>query len=261
MSETKLPESRNPTKGGLGKIKGGLKSFQDALKDTFRGKVKTGQAPKQDSTQTLAGPSSAPSAVNKPSETKKPNPGVELKDPTPEQAPRQDDIQTFAASSSAPSGANKTPEAQKPDLGEDTKELSPELGGSSDQEADNPDAAQNPGPSEGKTEQPPPPISELWDEAYEELAKKKPDLVEEYQGKCLGGEAFMGERKGRHEKMRKFVTDKTEELDKHKWKGTFAGHEFAVKDLVKPVVGIIECQPTTSLRSCLPASQTADVLR
>jgi hypothetical protein len=40
--------------------------------------------------------------------------------------------------------------------------------------------------------------------------------------------------------MKKLVKDKTDEVEKGTWKLGFAGFEFAVKDLIKPVVSIVE---------------------
>jgi hypothetical protein len=99
------------------------------------------------------------------------------------------------------------------------------------------------------------PISGVWDEAYKCLYDKNPDLIKEYQ-KCLltqsdgttlavsaqtTATAFFGMGKvDLHRQMLRVIQLRTEGNEAKRWKLNFLGHELAVKNLVKPVVGIIE---------------------
>lgn len=93
------------------------------------------------------------------------------------------------------------------------------------------------------------PIVELWDEAYEELAKKDKSLVANYEAhlsKSLVGAVassavlFSGlEKTKRCEQMKALLAKKIKEIDEGEWKLKFKDHELAVKDLVEPVTGII----------------------
>jgi hypothetical protein len=94
------------------------------------------------------------------------------------------------------------------------------------------------------------PIVELWDEAYDELSKKDKSLVADYEtqlSKSLVGAvassaiAFSGLGKiQRCQQMNVLLVQKIQEIDEGKWKLKFKDHELVVKDLVEPVVGVID---------------------
>ena len=94
------------------------------------------------------------------------------------------------------------------------------------------------------------PIVELWDEAYDEMAKKDKSLVADYEtqlSKSLAGagasSAVVSSRLGkkqRCEQMQILLAKKIKEIDEGEWKLKFKDHELAVKDLVEPVVGVID---------------------
>jgi hypothetical protein len=94
------------------------------------------------------------------------------------------------------------------------------------------------------------PIIELWDEAYDDLAKKDKDLVTDYEAElsktlvwlvASSGALFSGLGKiQRRDQMKAVLENKIKEIEKDTWKLKFKNHELAVKDLVEPVVGIID---------------------
>ena len=99
------------------------------------------------------------------------------------------------------------------------------------------------------------PIAGIWDEAYKCLYDKNPKLIKDYQ-KCLLTQsegtalvvtaqatavAFFGMGKAElHKQMLRAIESRTEGNEARRWKLNFLGHELAVKNLVKPVAGIIE---------------------
>jgi hypothetical protein len=98
------------------------------------------------------------------------------------------------------------------------------------------------------------PIVELWDEAYDELSKKDKSLVADYEAQlseslvgavALAGQApaiaFSGSGKiQRCQQMKVLLEQKIKEIDEGKWKLKFKDHELVVKDLVEPIVGVID---------------------
>lgn len=97
------------------------------------------------------------------------------------------------------------------------------------------------------------PISELWDEAFDNLYAKSESLVLEFDAilsKTLAGgiatghvsvAAFSGLGKvQRRQQMEILLNQKIKDVEEGSWKLSFKNHEFLVKDLVKPVVGVIE---------------------
>jgi hypothetical protein len=100
------------------------------------------------------------------------------------------------------------------------------------------------GPEPSKSEALPP-ISTLWDEVYDELSENAATakLIVDYQ-RALKESAPIGEiskkRDERRKQMENLVVEKTREVEEGTWKFRFKDHEFAVKDLVKPVVSVIE---------------------
>lgn len=89
------------------------------------------------------------------------------------------------------------------------------------------------------------PISELWDEAYEELSKKDKALIAKYEAQIsatLGlSEGNLNGKVQRREQMQAAIVKRIIEIKEGKWKLEFKGHELVVKDLVQPVVGIVQC--------------------
>jgi hypothetical protein len=106
------------------------------------------------------------------------------------------------------------------------------------------------------------PISELWNEAWDELQIKEPTLFKEYEehvDKAVShspkshsvmaamtathssATAFSGLGKlQRAEVMKALLEERIEELKSEQWKIKFGENEFAVKDMVGPVVGVID---------------------
>lgn len=96
----------------------------------------------------------------------------------------------------------------------------------------------------------PGPIQELWNEAYEALRIQDEGLINDYEG-CLRGDlatmidstlstSLSGFKTQRMEQMRALLVRKVEQANNNTWKLRFAGQETAVKDLAKPLVGIIQ---------------------
>ena len=94
------------------------------------------------------------------------------------------------------------------------------------------------------------PISELWDEAYDELCacEEKKDLMLDYEeqlSKFVSGHKDaknLTQRRRRQEEMKVVIDRKTEELKEGKWKVSFGDHSLVLADLVQKVVGIIDCK-------------------
>lgn len=95
------------------------------------------------------------------------------------------------------------------------------------------------------------PIVELWDEAYNELCKKDKSLVADYEAQLSKGlvgavalaPAIAFSRLGkiqRCQQMKVLLEQKIKEIDEGEWKLKFKDHELVVKDLVEPVVGVID---------------------
>ncbi len=94
------------------------------------------------------------------------------------------------------------------------------------------------------------PISELWNEAYEELQDKEKSLMKEYEtamskdmmailgstSLALGAPAISVRRK---EQAAALVKKKVDEAKKNAWKLTYGDNEVLLKDLAEPVVNII----------------------
>lgn len=106
------------------------------------------------------------------------------------------------------------------------------------------------------------PISELWDEAYDDLAKEDKSLAAKYEAqlrKSLFGNVassttthsqFIGMQ--RCQQMKILIDKKTGEINEGKWKIKFKDHDFAIVDLVEPIVRVIDWATdfvTTSLVS------------
>ena len=101
---------------------------------------------------------------------------------------------------------------------------------------------------------PEPSIFELWDEAYEELRKKDKALVEKYEAELSKNMVEMGilaaqqsavafsglGKEQKYQQMKTLIDRKTEQIEKGAWKAKFRDHELSVKDLVVPVVGVVQ---------------------
>lgn len=90
-----------------------------------------------------------------------------------------------------------------------------------------------------------PAISELWDEAYDQLHQddafsKRIATYEEILSKSLGKNKIATDRGQRRQEMENIVNLKTKEVEDDKWKARFKGYELRVKDLIKPVLSVIE---------------------
>lgn len=92
------------------------------------------------------------------------------------------------------------------------------------------------------------PINELWDQAYDHLRSVEKNLVNDYEAALCGdlsamigstvGLSGMGIRK--EDQMRTVLKKKMEEVNQNIWKLKFHGEEFPVKDMIGPVVGVID---------------------
>jgi hypothetical protein len=90
-----------------------------------------------------------------------------------------------------------------------------------------------------------PPITTLWDEAYTGLAKAPATskLIADYEligFKSTGLDKAPEKVEERKKHLEKLIKGKTDEIEKDTWKLEFVGFEFKVRDLVKPVVSIIQ---------------------
>jgi hypothetical protein len=106
------------------------------------------------------------------------------------------------------------------------------------------------------------PIYELWNEAYEELRVKEESLIKEYEtrlrGSVQGLVASTTGSIGREELMKTIVDKKLGEYQNGKLKIKAFGGEVAVKDMIKPVVGIVKWADTY-ISSAISANPIASV--
>ncbi|OBT61859.1 hypothetical protein VE03_08815 [Pseudogymnoascus sp. 23342-1-I1] len=86
------------------------------------------------------------------------------------------------------------------------------------------------------------PIAELWNEAWDEL-RKNIALFEEYETRLAASSSGVGfPGLGKHDKaqvMKVLLEKRIEELESGQWKIGFQNNQFAVKDLIEPVVGVV----------------------
>jgi hypothetical protein len=109
------------------------------------------------------------------------------------------------------------------------------------------------------------PISQLWNEAYETLRELDKSLVINYE-LALSRSASENEvpasldhaKFGRKEQMAVILEGKLEEVQQNTWKLKFGGKEVPVKDLMEPVVGIIE-KANRYINSALSANPYASI--
>jgi N-terminal domain of NWD NACHT-NTPase len=93
-----------------------------------------------------------------------------------------------------------------------------------------------------------PPISELWNLAYDELRETEAKLVKEYEialsknlSAMVGSTVVLsGSSVGRREQMATILGGKMDEVKKNTWKLKFGDNEVPVKDLMEPVVGMVD---------------------
>jgi hypothetical protein len=93
-------------------------------------------------------------------------------------------------------------------------------------------------------------IVELCDEAYDELTKKNKSLVADYEAQLsksivavVGPSSTLFSELGkvqRHQQMKVLLDRRIEEIAAGQWKLKYKDHELAVKDLVEPVMGVLE---------------------
>jgi hypothetical protein len=92
------------------------------------------------------------------------------------------------------------------------------------------------------------PISELWNQAYDDLKRDEEKLVSDYQSVLSSDLAMtmitptlmiMGSKEERQQQMAALLARKVEEAKKKTWKLKFGGKEIPVKEVVESVVGII----------------------
>lgn len=87
------------------------------------------------------------------------------------------------------------------------------------------------------------------------MNNKDSDLMKDYSSCILKGSSksalaltahasatsFLGMSKSElHRQMVQFIQLTTDDNEAKVWKGNFLGHELAVKDMVRPVIGIVE---------------------
>jgi len=85
-----------------------------------------------------------------------------------------------------------------------------------------------------------PPISGLWDEAYNQLKSSKPQLILDYEA-LLPVQSVAQGRAERYQQLQGFISGRIDEIEKGAWKIRFKDHQFLVKDFVEPVVGVVAC--------------------
>ena len=88
-------------------------------------------------------------------------------------------------------------------------------------------------------------ISELWDEAYEQLGQDEntSELITDYEkvlSEAIGTDVVATQRGQRRQQMETLVKIKMKELEDGTWKVGFLGHKFALKDFVEPVISVVE---------------------
>jgi N-terminal domain of NWD NACHT-NTPase len=95
-------------------------------------------------------------------------------------------------------------------------------------------------------------IFQLWNEAWEDLKIKEPKLVNKYEKKLasdIGANAMQAavapssnivDRNLRLQEMKGVLKQKMQAIDDKKWVLKFKDHELAVKDMIEPVVSIID---------------------
>lgn len=88
------------------------------------------------------------------------------------------------------------------------------------------------------------PIDELWDLAYEHLRESDGHLIADYEDKlggnfAIGMASTLGSRADVRNKMKTVLQRKMDEVNRDAWKLKFRSSEVQVKDLVQPVLGVV----------------------
>lgn len=86
-------------------------------------------------------------------------------------------------------------------------------------------------------------IFELWNEAYEDLRAKQTVLITQYEQELAKISMVSIVNSCKEERCGQMVAvlkQKLGEMEDKRWKHNFMGHELKVKDLVEPVVGVLE---------------------
>lgn len=89
------------------------------------------------------------------------------------------------------------------------------------------------------------PISDTWNDAYEDLKNDEltSHLMERYEqevAKKARTRTVPGDKLGRLKLMETIAKEKEEELEAGTWKVKFANNQWAVRDIMVPLVGIIQ---------------------
>lgn len=88
------------------------------------------------------------------------------------------------------------------------------------------------------------PIHELWSLAYEKLREEDEDLIVDYEGKLTGNlaaglDSVFGTEVSTRDRMETILRRKMDEVNRDAWKLKFGSSETQVKDLVQPVLGVV----------------------
>ncbi|KAH0435666.1 hypothetical protein CcaCcLH18_04775 [Colletotrichum camelliae] len=106
-------------------------------------------------------------------------------------------------------------------------------------------------PKEGATEEDGPTrkgsdehIRELWDVAYEALREEDERLIQDFEERIEGDlgaglSKAAGSRVAKRDWMNTVLTRKMSQVNRDSWKLKFGGSEVLVKDMVKPVLGVV----------------------
>lgn len=88
------------------------------------------------------------------------------------------------------------------------------------------------------------PINELWSLAYEHLRECDGDLIADYEDRLRGSFAIglgstLASRADVRDKMKTILQRKMDEVNRDTWKLKFRSSEVQIKDLVQPVLGVV----------------------
>lgn len=88
------------------------------------------------------------------------------------------------------------------------------------------------------------PIRELWNTAYENLRMDDTGLITDYEAKLCGNlaaglDSTPGPKADRRDRMAAILKHKMDEVNKDVWKLRFGGSEAQVKDVVEPILRVI----------------------
>lgn len=88
------------------------------------------------------------------------------------------------------------------------------------------------------------PINELWSMAYEHLRESDGNLIADYEDRLRGNVAIglgstLASRADVRDMMKTILQRKMDEVNRDTWKLKFRSSEVQVKDLVQPVLGVV----------------------